>query len=383
VIIGAFVNCCKKPNKISGKMISHRFSIFFFLFGICTFGFLFLMIIDLRSDTVTQPTPGMRQAMMDAEIGDDVFGEDPSVNKLEKKCAALLGMETAVYCPSGTMTNQIGINILTNPYEEIICYRGAHIYRYEGGGLAGNSHLSVRLLDGNRGRLSAKEIGANINNAADVHQPVTSLIALENSVVREAGSYYALSEIEPISQFAKANGIKLHLDGARLFNALTETKDKAADYGKYFDSISICLSKGLGAPIGSVLVCKKEMEGKARRMRKAFGGGMRQAGFLAAAGIYALDHHIERLKEDHQRAKILENALKECSWIKSMMPVDTNILILTIADSLTTEMVLQKLSENQIKAVKFGPKEIRMVTHLDFNDVMLERAIDVFKKLSF
>jgi threonine aldolase len=206
---------------------------------------------------------------------------------------------------------------------------------------------------------------------------------LENSVVREAGSYYALSEIEPISQFAKANGIKLHLDGARLFNALTETKDEAADYGKYFDSISICLSKGLGAPIGSVLVCKKEMEGKARRMRKAFGGGMRQAGFLAAAGIYALDHHIERLKEDHQRAKILENTLKECSWIKSMMPVDTNILILTIADSLTTEMVLQKLSENQIKAVKFGPKEIRMVTHLDFNDVMLERAIDVFKKLSF
>lgn len=341
------------------------------------------MIVDLRSDTVTQPTPGMREAMMSAPIGDDVFGEDPSIIELENKCAALLGMEAAVYCPSGTMTNQIGINIQTNSYEEIICYRGAHIYRYEGGGLAGNSRLSVRLLDGDRGRLSLNEVESNINNAADVHQPITSLIALENTVVREAGSYYSLKQIREISEFARTKGIKMHLDGARLFNALTETKDSSKDYGKYFDTISICLSKGLGAPVGSVLACKKELEVKARRMRKAFGGGMRQAGFLAAAASYALDHHIDGLKEDHARAKEIGKALQPLSWIKSMMPVDTNILIFTVADHLTPEIVLQKLADHQVKAVKFGNKEIRMVTHLDFNDAMLERTIEVCKKLSF
>jgi threonine aldolase len=340
------------------------------------------MIVDLRSDTVTQPTPGMREAMMLAETGDDVFGEDPSVIKLEKKCASLLGMEAAVYCPSGTMTNQIGINIQTNSYEEIICYKGAHIYRYEGGGLAGNSRLSARLLDGNRGRLSLKEIETNINNATDPHQPLTSLIALENTVVREAGSYYTLKEIEAISSFARKNGIKMHLDGARLFNALIETKEESMEYGKYFDTISICLSKGLGAPVGSVLVCKKELEPKARRMRKAFGGGMRQAGFLAAAGSYALDHHINRLKEDHDRAKSLEQVLKDLQWVKSVMPVDTNILIFTIADKLTPELVMQKLAEKGVKAIKFGPKEIRMVTHLDVDDQMLEYALNVCKKLS-
>jgi threonine aldolase len=341
------------------------------------------MIVDLRSDTVTQPTAGMREAMMKAEIGDDVFGEDPSVIQLEKKCAALLGMEAAVYCPSGTMTNQIGINILTRPYDEIICYKGAHIYRYEGGGLAGNSQLSVRLLDGNRGRLTVQEIEQNINNATDAHQPITSLVALENTVVREAGSYYSLTEISSISEFARLRGIKMHLDGARLFNALTETKDRTSDYGKYFDTISICLSKGLGAPVGSVLLCSKEMETKARRMRKAFGGGMRQAGFLAAAGSYALDHHISRLAEDHQRAKALEKVLQKTSWVKSLMPVDTNILILTVADSLTPEIVLRRLEENQIKAVKFGSKEIRMVTHLNIDDHQLEYALGIFNKLHF
>lgn len=339
------------------------------------------MIVDLRSDTVTIPSRGMREAMMAAEVGDDVFGEDPSIKKLEEKCAALLGMEAAVYCPSGTMTNQIGINILTHPYEEIICYQGAHIYRYEGGGLAGNSQLSTRLLEGDRGRLSPEEIEANINNGADPHQPITSLVALENTVVREAGSYYTLSQIKAISELVKSKGIKLHLDGARLFNALTETQDKASDYGKYFDTISICLSKGLGAPVGSVILCKKEMEAKARRMRKAFGGGMRQAGFLAAAGIYALDHHIDRLKEDHYRAKVIGETLQTLPWVKFLMPVDTNILIFTVADSLSPEAVLRQLSEHQIKATKFGSKEIRMVTHLDINDQMLNKTIEVLRKL--
>jgi threonine aldolase len=339
------------------------------------------MTVDLRSDTVTQPTEGMRQAMMQAEIGDDVFGEDPSIKKLEAKCAALLGMEAGIFCPSGTMTNQIGINILTQPYEEIICYKGAHIYRYEGGGLAGNSQLSVRLLDGNRGRLLATEIESNINNAADSHQPISSLVALENTVVREAGSYYSLSQIEAIHNLARSRGMKMHLDGARLFNALTETGEQPQQFGKFFDTISICLSKGLGAPVGSVLVCKKDVENKVRRMRKAFGGGMRQAGFLAAAGIYALDNHVAGLKKDHERAKLLGNALAKLSWIESMMPVDTNIIIFTVAKSLSPENVLQKLSENQIKAVKFGPREIRMVTHLNFDDRMLEKTIDVCNKL--
>jgi threonine aldolase len=341
------------------------------------------MVVDLRSDTVTQPTPGMKEAMMSAEIGDDVFGEDPSVNVLEKKCAALLGMEAAVYCPSGTMTNQIGIKILTQPYDEVICYKGAHIYKYEGGGIAGNSHASVRLLEGDRGRLSVEEIAANLNNASDPHQPLSTLIALENTVVREAGSYYSLKEIRLIREFARSKGLKMHLDGARLFNAITESGDKPVEYGKYFDTISICLSKGLGAPVGSVLLCSKELEPKARRMRKALGGGMRQAGFLAAAGSYALDHHIQRLKEDHVRAQALGKMLTQVRWVKSVMPVDTNIIIYTVADHLSAEGVLAGLGAHHIKAIKFGHQQIRMVTHLDVDDRMMEKTIDVIKKIDF
>lgn len=340
------------------------------------------MIVDLRSDTVTKPTPAMHQAMMQAEVGDDVFGEDPTINKLEAKCAALLGMDAAVFCPSGTMTNQIGIKILTQPYDEVICYKGAHIYKYEGGGLAGNSLISVRLLDGDRGRISVQEIEPYINDINDVHLPATAVVALENTVVREAGSYYTLDQIKTISTYARSKGLKMHLDGARFFNALTETGDEAAAYGKYFDSISICLSKGLGAPVGSVLVFKKELELKARRMRKVFGGGMRQAGYLAAAGIYALDHHIARLKEDHVRAKTLGKELSQLPWVKSVMPVDTNIVIFSVVDTTAPEVVLAKLAEQQIKAIKFGPKEIRFVTHLNFDDGMLDKTVEVLKKIS-
>lgn len=341
------------------------------------------MIVDLRSDTVTKPTKGMHAAMMNAEVGDDVFGEDPSVKALEQKCADILGMDAAVFCPSGTMTNQIGIRVLTQPYDEVICYKGSHIYKYEGGGVAGNSLASVRLLDGDRGRLSIDEIEANINNPADAHQPITSVVSLENTVVREAGSFYYLKDIAKISDFARSKGLKMHLDGARFFNAITETGDKPVEYGKYFDTISICLSKGLGAPVGSLLVCKKEFEQKARRMRKVYGGGMRQAGFLAAAGIYALDNHVNRLKEDHTRAKELGKTLNGLSWVKSIMPVDTNIVIFAVADHLTPQQVLSKLAEHQIKAIKFGAKEIRLVTHLDFDDRMLDKTIEVFRKLSF
>jgi threonine aldolase len=339
------------------------------------------MIVDLRSDTVTKPTPAMHQTMMQAEVGDDVFGEDPSVINLEKKCAALLGMEAAVFCPSGTMTNQIGIKINTQPYDEVICYKGSHIYKYEGGGVAGNSLASVRLLEGDRGRITVKEIETNINNVNDVHLPISSVVSLENTVVREAGSYYTLDQIKTISEFARSRNLKMHLDGARLFNALVETGDNAIDYGKYFDSVSICLSKGLGAPVGSVLVCKKELEPKARRMRKAFGGGMRQAGFLAAAASYALDNHVNRLKEDHTRARVLGKELGQQGWVKSVMPVDTNIVIFSVVDSTTPENILAQLNNDQVKAIKFGPQEIRLVTHLDFDDKMLDKTIQVFKKI--
>ena len=340
-------------------------------------------IADLRSDTVTQPTPGMREAMMRAPLGDDVFGDDPSVRELEEKCAKLLGMEAAVYCPSGTMTNQIGISILTRPYDEILCYRGAHIYKHEGGGLAGNSAVSVRLLDGDRGRLGIDELAANINDKNDTHQPLTTTVALENTVVREAGSYYTLKHVASVSEWARSNGLKMHLDGARLFNALAETGEKPSDYGQHFDTISICLSKGLGAPIGSVLLCSKELEYKARRMRKAFGGGMRQAGLIAAAGSYAIDNHIGRLKEDHVRARKLGEVIKGLKWVQSVMPVDTNIVIFRIPKRLTCDTVLKGLSAQGVRAVRFTTHEIRMVTHLDIDDDKLNHTIDVLKKISF
>jgi len=341
------------------------------------------LTIDLRSDTVTKPTPGMLDAMLHAEVGDDVFGDDPTINKLEEKCAKLLGMEAAVYCPSGTMTNQIGINILTQPYDEVICYKGSHIYKYEGGGIAGNSGVNVRLLQGDRGRISVEEIGANINHSEDAHYPRTAVVSLENTVVREAGSYYQLDQIAAISKFSRSKGLGMHLDGARFFNALTETKDKASDFGKYFDTISVCLSKGLGAPVGSVLACRKDLEPKARRMRKVFGGGMRQAGFLAAAGIYALDHHITRLKDDHHRAKELEKVLARQPFVKSMMPVDTNIVIFELTPGVTQQQFITKANEFQIKALTFNDNEVRLVTHLDFTDAMLDKTVEAFSKFHF
>jgi len=341
------------------------------------------MTIDLRSDTVTKPTPAMLDAMMHAEVGDDVFDEDPTIHALEKKSAQLLGMEAAVFCPSGTMTNQIGINVLTQPYDEVICYKGSHIYKYEGGGLAGNSHVSVKLLNGDRGRISMDEIASTINNINDTHQARTSVVALENTVVREAGSYYRMDQMAAISGFSRSKGLRMHLDGARIFNALTETGDKPVDLGKHFDTISMCLSKGLGAPVGSVLACREDMELKVRRMRKVFGGGMRQAGFLAAAGIFALDNHIGRLKEDHLRARALGKALTNQPYVKSVMPADTNIVIFDLVPGVTPEKFLNKVGEHSIKALPFSATEIRLVTHLDFDDRMLDKTIEVFSKIRF
>ncbi|MCH7411383.1 beta-eliminating lyase-related protein [Belliella sp. DSM 111904] len=329
------------------------------------------MIIELRSDTLTKPTSGMLEAMWSARVGDDVFGEDPTVNALEEKLAAMFGMEAGLFCPSGTMTNQIAIRLHTGLQTEVICHEHSHIYLYEGGGIMSNSNASVKLLGGEFGRLRPEDILDAIN-PDDVHAPETTLVSLENTMNKGGGSIYALREIEPIYNICKQNGLKLHLDGARLFNALVETGEDPKDWGRMFDTISICLSKGLGCPVGSVLIGSQRDIKKARKVRKAFGGGMRQAGFLAAAGIYALDHHIDRLKEDHRRAKQLGEMLEGHEMIKEVFPVVTNIVIAKLKE-ISPALMLEKLSIVGIKAVRFGKDQIRFVTHLDFDDEQLEQ----------
>ncbi len=337
-------------------------------------------MIDLRSDTVTCPTPAMLEAMIQAEVGDDVFGEDPTVQALEEKTARTFGMEAGLFCPSGTMTNQIAIRAQTQPQQEVICHRNAHIYLYEGGGLAYNSLVSVRLLTGERGVLKAEMVDAAIN-PDDVHFPPTSLVALENTMNKGGGACYQLNQIKEIAEVCQKHKLALHLDGARVFNALVTTGDEPAEYGKYFSSISVCLSKGLGAPVGSVLVGSHDLIKQARRVRKVFGGGMRQAGYLAAAGIYALDHHVEKLREDHQRAKVLAEALQDCSYVTSVLPVETNIVIATLQDT-TPQHFLSQLEKAGVKAVTFGKQDVRFVTHLDFLDNQLDQVVGVLKKLN-
>ena len=338
-----------------------------------------MMQVDLRSDTVTKPTPGMMEAMMNAKVGDDVFGEDPTINELEQKAAAIFGKEAGLFCPSGTMTNQIGIKCFTQPLDELIADQTSHVYRYEGGGIAFNSSVSARLLNGDRGRITAEMIEPEINAVND-HYPHTSLVVLENTSNRGGGSCYTLEDIKPIATLCKAKGLKLHLDGARIFNALTKTGDKAEDYGQYFDGISVCLSKGLGAPVGSVLLSSKETIKYARRVRKVFGGGMRQAGFLAAAGIYALDHHVERLKIDHAHAQILAEALRNCPAVSNVLPVETNLILFDTMEPASA--FLEKLAAHGIKALSTHKHRIRFVLHLDVHPDMLEHVVDVLKKLS-
>ncbi|MCH6201062.1 aminotransferase class I/II-fold pyridoxal phosphate-dependent enzyme [Aquiflexum sp. LQ15W] len=328
------------------------------------------MIIDLRSDTLTKPTQGMLEAMWSAQVGDDVFGEDPTVNALEQKLADMFGMEAGLFCPSGTMTNQIAIRLHTRPQTELICHKYSHIYLYEGGGIMSNSHASVKLLDGEYGKISPSDI-ADAINPDDVHAPETTLVSLENTMNKGGGSIYTLEEIKPIKALCDQHGIKLHLDGARIFNALVVTGESPKAWGAMFDTISVCLSKGLGCPVGSVLLGSKEDIKRARKVRKSFGGGMRQAGFLAAAGIYALDHQVKRLAEDHDRAKKLGEILEQHPLVSEVFPVVTNIVIARLKDITPAEM-LQKLDAEGIKAVRFGKDQIRFVTHLDFGDEGLE-----------
>jgi threonine aldolase len=329
-----------------------------------------MLTIDLRSDTLTQPTAGMKEAMFTAPVGDDVFGEDPTVNALETKIAALFGMESALFCPSGTMTNQIAIRLHTGPQKEVICHQYSHIYLYEGGGIMANSMASVKLLTGDLGKITASQVAESIN-PDDVHAPETTLVSLENTMNKGGGSIYTLDEIKPIHALCKEKGIKLHLDGARLFNALVETGESPADWGAQFDTISICLSKGLGCPIGSILLGTKADIKRAKKVRKVFGGGMRQAGFLAAAGIYALDYQVARLKEDHHRARVLGQFLVQAPHVAEVLPVATNIVIARL-EGISPEAYLQQLAAQGIKGVKFGKDLVRFVTHLDFGDEHLE-----------
>ena len=329
-----------------------------------------MLTLDLRSDTLTKPSVGMREAMYAAPLGDDVFGEDPTVNALEEKIATLFGKEAALFCPSGTMTNQIAIRLHTGPQKEVICHQYSHIYLYEGGGIMANSMASVKLLTGDLGKITASQVAESIN-PDDVHAPETTLVSLENTMNKGGGSIYTLDEVRPIQALCQEKGLKLHLDGARLFNALVETGDAPADWGKLFDTISICLSKGLGCPIGSVLLGSKADIKRARKVRKVFGGGMRQAGFLAAAGIYALDHQVARLKEDHRRARTLGEFLVKAPHVVEVLPVATNIVIARL-EGISPEAYLQELSSKGIKGVKFGKDFIRFVTHLDFGDDHLE-----------
>jgi threonine aldolase len=339
------------------------------------------MNIDLRSDTVTRPTQGMLEAMMNAPVGDDVFGDDPTVNALESKVSALFGKEAALFCASGTMANQVAIKAHTQPGDEVICNELSHIYYYEGGGIAMNSGASVCLLQGDRGRINANQVLEHINPVDDVHRPLSRLVSVENTMNKGGGSIYSFKELLSIGKVCKNHGLKYHLDGARLFNALAETPESPADHGKLFDSISICLSKGLGAPVGSVLVGSAEFILKARRIRKVFGGGMRQAGFLAAAGIYALDHHVERLKHDHRRARQLGEILATLAFVEKIVPIESNLLFFNIDKSFPAQEFLSKLKRNGIHALALSPQTVRFVTHLDFTDDMLTETEKVLRSL--
>lgn len=339
------------------------------------------MIIDLRSDTVTKPTPAMLEAMFSAPLGDDVFNEDPTVNQLEETIAQLFGKEAALFCPSGTMTNQIAIKTHTQPLDEVICDKLSHIYKYETGGWAYHSGVSIKLVEGDRGRLSPQDIIKNIQPDFD-WLPRTKLVVAENTVNAAGGSVYTLQQLQQLSETCQNHQLNFHIDGARIFNAITESDYNTKDIGKLADSISVCFSKGLGAPVGSALLGNAAFIKQARRIRKVMGGGMRQAGILAAAALYALENNVERLKEDHTKAQKIGNVLQQCAYIEEVYPPDTNILIFTLKDSIFTgNQFLAELAKQHIKAIAFGPQQIRFVSHLDFTDSMCEKVAEVLQNL--
>jgi threonine aldolase len=336
---------------------------------------------DFRSDTVTLPTPSMLKAMMDAPLGDDVFQEDPSVNQLEHKIAQLFGKEAGLFCASGTQTNQIAIMVHTSPGGEVICHQESHIYKYEGGGIARNSQCSMKLVQGNRGRIDPELLASCINNPKDIHLPLTQLVSVEDTANRGGGAVYEVEALQAIRTFCTEHKLPLHLDGARVFNALAVNGLDAQTYGQMFDTISICLSKGLGAPVGSVLIGSHNFIEKSRRVRKVLGGGMRQAGILAAAGIFALDHHIDRISEDHRRAKILGKVLIQQPWVKEVFPVETNIVVAVLEKEDQRDELQAELLQHGISCIAFGPGMLRFVTHLNIDDEALEKGINAIKNI--
>jgi threonine aldolase len=340
-------------------------------------------IIDLRSDTVTRPTSGMRAAMAAAEVGDDVFGDDPTVCRLEERVADLLGKEAAIYVPSGTMSNQIAVNVHMLPGDELLCDVNCHIYNYEAGGPAILSSVTCRTIDGDYGILDVTDLDDKIRNPDDVHLVRTRMVALENTHNRGGGRIYPIEKIEAISQWARKNGLIMHLDGARLWNAIVATGISAKEWGKHFDTVSVCFSKGLGAPVGSALAGPRAVIAKARRTRKLFGGGMRQAGIIAAACIYAIDHNVERLADDHRNAQVIAQAIADTPGLSLEPPeVDTNLVWFRIDSSLgSAKDVAMRLKQSGILVHAAGPQKIRACTHLDVSKAQAERVADTLRKV--
>jgi len=334
--------------------------------------------IDFRSDTFTLPTEAMKEFMFQAPLGDDVFQEDPSVNELEAYTAQLFGMEKALFCPSGTMTNQIAIKTHTVPGNELICNSESHIYKFEGGGIAMNSGASARLIQKSDGYINAQDVLDSVN-PDNVHFPNTTLVSLENTTNMGGGLCYDLAEIKAIKSVCDTHNLKLHLDGARLYNAIVATDTTEKDYGQLFDSISICLSKGLGAPVGSLLLGDEKFIHQARRFRKVFGGGMRQAGLLASGGLYALKNHIPKLKEDHIHAQQIAEACMRNDTFESVQEVQTNIvMVFTKTDAQAT---VDQLKDKGVLCVAVAPKKIRFVTHLNITASQIEKASLILKNI--
>jgi len=340
------------------------------------------MEINLVSDTVTKPTQEMLRYMFQAQVGDDVYKQDPTVNALESMVASIFGMEAAMFFPSGTMANQTAIKLHTQPGEQLIADKWSHVFNYEGGGVSFNSGVSCCLLDGDRGMITAEQVAGAINNPEFYHSPLTRLVCVENTTNKGGGACYDMEALKKIKQVCDANNLKFHMDGARIWNALVHKKENPQDYGKIFDTISVCLSKGLGAPIGSVLVSDKATIDRAFRVRKIFGGGMRQAGYLAAAGIYALQNNISRLVDDHRRAKELGAVLQKLPWVEKVEPIETNIIIFVLKKGVSENLLIEKLKQKSIYISSMGQGKLRIVTHLDYKEVMHTYVIETLQKLS-
>jgi threonine aldolase len=339
------------------------------------------VLIDLRSDTVTRPTPGMRAAMQAAEVGDDVFHEDPSVNRLEEKVAALLGKEAALFVPSGTMSNQIGVKAHTQPGDELLCDVNCHIYNNEAGGPAALSGVMCRTVEGDFGVLDVTQLDGKVRGANE-HHARTRLVCLENTHNKGGGRVYPLEKIQAISSWARRQGLAMHLDGARLWNAVVASGVPEKTWGEPFDSVSVCFSKGLGAPVGSALAGTREYIARARRVRKLFGGGMRQAGVIAAAALYALEHHVERLAEDHRNARVVAQAIADTPGLRLSPPeVETNLIWFEVDPELgPAKAVAAALKERGVLVHVMGPQTLRACTHLDVSAAQAERAAEVVRR---